>query len=284
MNPAAEVAPEEGTSRLAGRRPTAYCCAPFTAGPKKVPRKSHLARSSEPIFNVPAVVLSIIAFLVLIEAGREWLLTDEENIDFLLHFAFIPARYTESYPGGLGARIWTFLTYALLHANFEHVGVNSIWFLPFGSAMARRFGTWRFLAFCAVTAIAGAALHLVTHLGEPLPMIGASATVSGVMAGSLRFAFQSGGPLAMFRSRSAAAYRVPAASLAGALRDPRIIIFLVAWFGLNLLFGIGASSFPGIEQSVAWQAHIGGFVAGLILFAWFDPVPPHAEAEPTEQA
>jgi membrane associated rhomboid family serine protease len=161
---------------------------------------------------VPAVVLSIIAFLVLIEAGREWLLTDEENIDFLLHFAFIPARYTESYPGGLGARIWTFLTYALLHANFEHVGVNSIWFLPFGSAMARRFGTWRFLAFCAVTAIAGAALHLVTHLGEPLPMIGASATVSGVMAGSLRFAFQSGGPLAVFRSHADAAYRVPAAT------------------------------------------------------------------------
>jgi membrane associated rhomboid family serine protease len=243
-----------------------------------------LARSSEPIFNVPAVVVSIIAFLVLIEAGREWLLTDEENIDFLLHFAFIPARYTESYPGGLGAQIWTFLTYALLHANFEHVGVNSIWFLPFGSAMARRFGTSRFLAFCAVTAIAGAALHLATHLGEPLPMIGASATVSGVMAGSLRFAFQSGGPLAVFRSHDAAAYRVPAASLAGALRDPRIIIFLVAWFGLNLLFGIGASSFPGIEQSIAWQAHIGGFVAGLILFAWFDPVPPHAEVEPTEQA
>jgi membrane associated rhomboid family serine protease len=234
------------------------------------------------MFNVPAVVLSIIAVLVLIQAGREWLLTDEENIEFLLYFAFIPARYTEAYPGGLGAQIWTFLTYALLHADFVHVGVNSIWFLPFGSAMARRLGTWRFLAFSAVTAVAGAALHLLTHFGELLPMIGASAAVSGLMAGSLRFVFQSGGPLGIFRHGDDAAYRVPAAPLAVALRDPRIIIFLVAWFGLNLLFGIGSSSIPGIEQSVAWQAHIGGFIAGLILFAWFDPVPP--EMKPTEPA
>jgi membrane associated rhomboid family serine protease len=104
------------------------------------------------------------------------------------------------------------------------------------------------------------------------------------MAGSLRFVFQSGGPLEMFRHSDAAAYRVPAASLAVALRDPRIIIFLVAWFGLNLLFGIGASSFPGVEQSVAWQAHIGGFIAGLLLFALFDPVPPGSEMKPTGQA
>jgi membrane associated rhomboid family serine protease len=234
------------------------------------------------MFNVPAVVLTIIAVLVLIQAGREWLLTDEENIEFLLYFAFVPARYIEDYPGGLGAQIWTFLTYAFLHGDFVHVGMNSIWFLPFGSAMARRLGTWRFLAFSAVTAVAGAALHLLTHFGELLPMIGASAAVSGVMAGSLRFVFQNGGPLDMFRYHDDAAYRVPAASLAVALRDSRIIVFLVAWFGLNLLFGIGASSFPGVEQSVAWQAHIGGFIAGLILFAWFDPVPP--DMKPTEHA
>jgi membrane associated rhomboid family serine protease len=256
----------------------------FIECPEKIPRQSHLARSSEPIFNVPAVVLSIIVVLVLIQAGREWLLTDEEYNAVLLYFAFIPARYTESYPGGVGAQIWTFLTYAFLHGDFVHVGVNSIWFLPFGAAMARRFGTWRFLGFFSVTAIAGAALHLVTHFDEPLPLIGASAGVSGVMAGSLRFIFQVGGPLGMFRTNDEDAYRVPAAPLTVALRDPRIIIFLVVWFGFNLLFGIGASSFPGVEQSVAWQAHIGGFLAGLILFAWFDPVPLHAEIKPTEHA
>jgi membrane associated rhomboid family serine protease len=249
-----------------------------------------LARSSEPIFNVPAVVLSIIVMLVLIQAGSDWLLTYDANLNFLLYFAFIPARYdtsllgTESFPGGLGAQIWTFLTYAFLHADFVHVGVNSIWFLPFGSAMARRFGSWRFLGFCAVTAVAGAALHLLTHPRELLPMIGASAAVSGLMAGSVRFVFQIGGPIDMFRTHDEAAYRVPAAPLLAALRDPRIIIFLVAWFGLNLLFGIGVPSLPGIEQNVAWQAHIGGFLAGLTLFALFDRVPPHSEIKPSEHA
>ena len=76
----------------------------------------------------------------------------------------------------------------------------------------------------------------------------------------------------MFRSGDEAAYRVPAAPLAATLRDPRILVFLVVWFGLNLLFGLGTISVPGVEQSIAWQAHIGGFVAGLVLFSLFDPV------------
>jgi membrane associated rhomboid family serine protease len=242
------------------------------------------------MFNVPTVVLAILAVLFFIEAVREWALTEEQNLDVLLYFAFIPARYDasllgqETFPGGDGPKIWTFLTYAFLHADFTHVFVNSIWLLPFGAAMARRFGALRFLGFFAVTAIAGSALHLVTHWGELLPMIGASAAVSGLMAGSLRFIFQAGGPLAMFRTGDEAAYRVPAAPLLVALRDSRVVIFLVAWFGLNLLFGIGSTTFPGFEQAIAWQAHIGGFLAGLILFALFDPVPPHAEADPAVEA
>jgi membrane associated rhomboid family serine protease len=57
------------------------------------------------------------------------------------------------------------------------------------------------------------------------------------------------------------------------LRDPRVLGFLLAWFGINALFGLGSMSIFGDGQVVAWQAHIGGFIAGLILFALFDPVP-----------
>jgi membrane associated rhomboid family serine protease len=233
---------------------------------------------SEPIFNVPAVVLAILALFALLRAGEELLLSSEEDIEFLLYFAFIPARYdasplpSDAFPGGVGADIWTFVTYAFLHGDLVHLTVNSVWFLPFGSAMARRFGTLRFIGFFIVTSAAGALLHLLTHGGEMLPMIGSSAAVSGCMAGAIRFAFQPGGPFFKFRSGDEAAYRVPAAPLAAALRDPRILVFLVAWFGLNLLFGLGTISVPGVEQSIAWQAHIGGFVAGLVLFSLFDPV------------
>ena len=114
-----------------------------------------------------------------------------------------------------------------------------------------------------------------------VPMIGASAAISGAMAAAMRFVFQQGGPLGVFRAGGDAdTYRVPAASLGATLRDPRFLIFLVVWIGLNALFGLGTVSI-GTEagQEIAWQAHIGGFFAGLILFNAFDPVIPPSELD-----
>jgi len=242
-----------------------------------------VTKTSEPIFNVPAIVLAIVGICALVLAGEELLLSSEEDVVFLYYFAFIPARYgtsllpAGSFPGGVGAEIWTFVTYAFIHGDITHLAMNSVWFLPFGSAVARRFGNLRVIGFFVATAAAGALVHLAAHRGELMPMIGASAAVSGFMAGAIRFAFQHGGPIAMFRSEEPAAYLVPAAPLSLALRDPRIVVFLLAWFGLNLLFGIVSVGLPGGEQSIAWEAHIGGFIAGLLLFPLFDPVP----AQPT---
>ena len=231
----------------------------------------------EPIFNIPSVVIAVLALLALIHVVRTWLLSNEQDIEFLLSFAFIPVRYDGSavlggtLPGGFGADVWTFVTYSLIHADWTHLAVNAVWLLAFGSAVARRFGSARFIAFYAVTAAAGAALHLATHAGEQFPMIGASAAVSGTMAAAMRFAFQRGGPLNLLRGEDEHAYRVPAIPLSGVLRDARVLIFLAVWFGINIVFGLGSLSITGSDQSVAWEAHIGGFLAGLLLFSWFDP-------------
>ena len=238
-----------------------------------------MSRSSEPIFNIPTVVSTMIGIFVLIWAGEEYLAYriggHRVFVLFCIHSG--PLRWhlfaDEGFPGGIGADIWTFVTYAFLHGSLAHVGLNSVWFLPFGSAVARRFGTLRFVGFFLATAIAGALVHLATHYGEVFPMIGASAAISGFMAGAMRFAFQRGGPLAMFQTGDLSAYQVPAEPLKVALTDTRVLVFLFAWFGLNLLFGIGPLNLFGGEQSIAWEAHIGGFVAGLLLFSWFDPVP-----------
>lgn len=233
---------------------------------------------SEPIFNIPAVIVVALAVFAGIHILRSFVLTEEQDFELLLLFAFIPARYGAALfggpvPGGFGAEIWTFVSYAFIHADIAHLGMNSLWFLPFGSAVARRFGTGRFVLFFAVTAAAGAAAHLITHAGEAFPVIGASAAVSGMMAAAIRFAFQPHGPIAVWQQRDERAYRIPALPLLSALRDPRILIFLVLWFGLNLLFGLGAVPIVGAGQTVAWEAHIGGFLAGLLLFSVFDPVP-----------
>jgi membrane associated rhomboid family serine protease len=67
------------------------------------------------------------------------------------------------------------------------------------------------------------------------------------------------------------------------LRDRRLIVFLAAWFAGNLLFGTGVASIPGTDQIVAWEAHIGGFFAGLFGFALFDPPPPPRPTPPTDE-
>jgi membrane associated rhomboid family serine protease len=234
------------------------------------------------MFNVPPVVVATVAVLVIVHALRMLILTDAEDLRFLLTFAFIPARYGLTpvaggvFPGGFGADLWTFFTYAFLHADLLHIGINVAWLLPFGTALARRFGAWRYVAFMLAVAAAGAFAHLVTHRGAMVPMIGASAAISGAMAAALRFVFQQGGPLGLLRGGSNdEAYRVPAASLAATLRDPRFLMFLGVWVGLNALFGLGSVSIgEAADQQIAWQAHIGGFLAGLVLFNAFDPVVP----------
>ena len=159
-------------------------------------------------------------------------------------FGFIPKRYdamsVDLFPGGTGARIWTFVTYSLLHANLTHIVFNVLWLLPFGSALARRFGPLRFFLFMAVTAAAGALAHLLTHEHAVAPMIGASASVSGTMAAAIRFAFVQGSFLSFSRGDADKAAKVPALPLSRALRDRRVLGFLAVWFGVNIIFGAGS--------------------------------------------
>ncbi|MEJ2377346.1 MAG: rhomboid family intramembrane serine protease, partial [Pseudolabrys sp.] len=196
------------------------------------------SRKHEPVFNVPGVVVTMLALMALIHAVRTLVLTPAQSNAVLWLFAFDPLRYGggllpgTSLPGGFGAEIWTFVTYSLLHGSWVHYGVNAIWFLAFGTAVARRFGSARFLLFFAVTAAAGAIAHLFSYAGQNAPVIGASAAISGTMAAAMRFAFQRGGPLSFWRTGGEADYRVPAVPLTTALREPAVIVFLVVWFGV----------------------------------------------------
>jgi membrane associated rhomboid family serine protease len=230
----------------------------------------------EPILTLPGALTAYVVLIAVIHL-RVLLPPELENwtIDV---FGFIPKRYDSTllnitFPGGAGAKAWTFVTYSLLHANLSHIGFNVLWLLPFGSALARRFGPVRFFAFMAVTAAAGALAHLVTHEHAIAPMIGASASVSATMAAAIRFAFVQGSFLSFSRGDADAAAKVPALSLGRALRNKRVLTFLAVWFGVNIIFGIGSIAIGADGASVAWQAHIGGFLAGLMLFSLFDPVP-----------
>jgi membrane associated rhomboid family serine protease len=231
----------------------------------------------EAAVNAPPVVIAFLAVLVLVHGVRQFL-TPETDFEVLLTFAFLPARYDASaiagleLPGGAWADAWTFVTYTFLHGDWLHLVFNAIWLLAFGSAVAWRLGALRFIAFSVLCTAAGAALHLAFHFGEISPVIGASAAISGYMAAAIRFMFQAGAPLGLFRIGGPDAFRIPAHGIVETLRDRRVVLFLLVWFGVNLATGLGSIALGGDTAPIAWEAHVGGFLAGLLAFPLFDPV------------
>ncbi|HEY5225689.1 MAG TPA: rhomboid family intramembrane serine protease [Methylovirgula sp.] len=256
----------------------------------------------ERIFNLPPVVLAAVIVLVGIYVVQSQL--PDVNIKLLGNFSFVPGRFTVLFdPAAIAASLdaaqthgaiygavarfflgdgrplwWTPITYAFLHASFLHVGFNCLWLVAFGAPVARRFGAPRFLLFCLVTALAGALAHYLTHMNALQPVIGASAVVSGTMAAALRFVFQPHVPLEHFADMdlrpNEGAYWKPALPLRSVFTDRTAVVFLGAWFFANLLFGLAPQLSGLAGASIAWQAHIGGFVAGLVAFPLFDrPAP-----------
>lgn len=232
--------------------------------------------SGPPALNLPDIIVWLAGILIAIHLVRMFILPVAWDNLIVVLFAFWPVKYSVLASMSLldlASSLWAFVTYSLLHGSATHIIFNLLWMAIFGSAVARRFGAGRFLLFSALCSVGGALAHLATHWGETVPMVGASAAISGQMAAAIRFVFELGGPLGAFRRTDRAAYFVPAQPLADCFRNQQVLVFVAVWFGLNLFFGIMSGPAAGQPASVAWQAHIGGFVAGLALFPFLDPVP-----------
>jgi membrane associated rhomboid family serine protease len=261
----------------------------------------------EPIFSVPLVVVALVAALIAAYAVFDILSPATQDAALSL-FAFLPGRLTlaiwperlsdliaraGSDPSALaeatllrhfhlatgGVRLWTLLTYAFMHGSWTHVLLNSVWLVAFGPPVARRFGAPRFLAFFALTAVAGALAHWIFYQMDFAPLIGASAADSGLMAAATRFIFEPGGPLGSPQGFSLSAGEAdpmrPAPPLARLLRQRRPLGFIAIWMATNVVFGAGAQALGASDAPIAWIAHVGGFVAGLVAFPLFDRAAAH---------
>ena len=256
-------------------------------------------RTAEPALFVPLILLVLIGLMLALHAFRVLALGLFEDADVRLldWTAFVPARFSisvgltsgdavlaeivASNPEMQGLRLllfkafvadgdakpWTLLSYALLHANWEHVIFNCLWMLVFGSPVVQRFGGWRFLAFFMVTALCGAVFHALFNTTDVAVLVGASGAVSGLTAGVLRFGV---GPQGFGAGREA--WFKPAAPLLQALQNRQVLVFIAIWFGVNFLAGLGVPVGGSADLRIAWEAHVGGFLAGLLLFSWFDPI------------
>ncbi len=226
-------------------------------------------QTRQPMFNVPTTILVLIGLFGLIHAGRAFL-TPEQDLVFLIKMAFIPARYVDGLWGSGVAGFTSFVTYNFLHGDLTHLGINSVWMLAMGSAVAKRIGGLRFLLFSFICGLFAAFAHLLTHFGEIVPVIGASGAISGHMAAAIRFIFSVPGNAQGAGMIHGNLRAIPLKSLALAMRDGRVIAILVIWFVTNVLSGIGIIAVGDEQNPIAWEAHIGGFLAGLLLFSLFD--------------
>jgi membrane associated rhomboid family serine protease len=227
--------------------------------------------AKEPFFRAPKIVLILIALLVgvhivILLGGQDW------RVWSLYALSFIPARISGNapFPAIWGSQVWSFVTYGLLHADVMHLFFNSLWLLVFGSVVARRLGTLKFLVLACVSTIMGAVATLLTHWGEVAIVIGASGAVSGLMAAAIPLMYGAG-------LRLGDTYRMDIATVRPLrpleiLTNRRAFIFTLVWIAVTLFSG--ASGWTGAsfmeEGRIAWEAHLGGFVAGLIAFYWLD--------------
>jgi membrane associated rhomboid family serine protease len=224
------------------------------------------------MFNVPGAVLALLGVLVGVQVVLASL-PEEWGSWLTVALAFVPARYAgfaAEIPGGEVASATSFLTYGLVHGDWSHLAINAAWLLAFGSAVASRVGATRFLLFSAFTSIAAALTFLMFNWVLWAPMVGASGAVSGLMGGTMRFMFVAidGGGLRTLREEP---WRVPLTPLAGAITDSRVLLVTGVFVVANFLaiLGLGGVSAGGI----AWEAHLGGYFAGLLSFGFFDRSP-----------
>jgi membrane associated rhomboid family serine protease len=231
----------------------------------------------QPFFRAPPVVLWLIGVLAALHLAR---VTQPGNRadDAVYEFGLYPLRYSRAFleshmanPGTVWERAIPFVSYMGLHNDWTHLAINCLWLLAFGPIVARRFGTMLFLLFFAGCGVAGALAYLAFNWGSQVPVVGASGAISGLMAAALRmlpgqtpWAVQDETPLAPLFSR-------------------QLLIFTAVWVAINMLTGITGLGMGGESGLIAWQAHLGGFVAGLLLCGPFDRLRPRVVGTPLDR-
>lgn len=226
------------------------------------PRVEPAMPRREPVFNIPAIVVILIAANVLIHLLRMYVLSPDQDLALLLRSAFIPERYS----GGYLLDVFAFttpVTYSVLHGNLAHLAINMVWLAAFGSPLATRIGVPRFLAFWIFTAAAAAGLHYLMHATDPAPLVGASGAISGMMGAAARFGFRTD------RSAGVSRFGGPLLTIPQALSSRIVLVFLAVWFVVNLIAGLGLLG-PDDANPIAWEAHVGGFLAGFLAIRLFD--------------
>jgi membrane associated rhomboid family serine protease len=219
-----------------------------------IPIRDTLRSDHFPLVNVMIIVLNGLAFLWQLAQGP-----DLKEAVFL--YGVVPARYSDA---ALASHFTTFqqilpfVTSMFLHGGFLHI-LGNMWFLYiFGDNIEDRLGHIRYFIFYFLCGIAAGLIHLGTRWHSGVPTIGASGAIAGVMGAYL-----------ILYPRARILTLVPIFFFFQFIEIPAFI-FLGYWFLLQLLF---AGLTGGHGEGIAWTAHVGGFIGGIVVFKLLDLIP-----------
>jgi membrane associated rhomboid family serine protease len=228
-------------------------------------------RHLTPFINYLLIILNVLVFLILQQSGN--------NLYFTYSFSTVPAEILtgtdivtqgrvviDSYSGQEfeipGLQItpvpvyFTLLTSMFMHGGWSHLLGNMLYLYIFGDNLENRMGHGRYLAFYLLTGVLASMAHVFSSLMVPgqelIPSLGASGAISGVL----------GGNLILFPSRKVNAL------LGWFVVQVPVLVALGLWIVFQVISGLGMLG--GGSDGVAYAAHIGGFVAGMLLVKFFD--------------
>ncbi len=211
-----------------------------------IPLKDTAKSESFPIINWMLILLNALIFIIELRLGSD------KTEAFFFKYGLVPAQTNLT-----GTNTYTFVTNMFLHGGWGHI-ISNMWMLYiFGDNVEDRMGSFRYLIFYLLCGIIASLTHFTLHQDSMVPALGASGAISGVMAAYM-FLFP----------RSLILSFVPVFFLPLFLPIPAVI-YIGLWFIGQFLSGTLHLMSNSIASGIAFWAHIGGFLGGLLMYKLF---------------
>lgn len=211
-----------------------------------IPIRDTIRPRSIPVVNHLLIAVNGLVFLVQLTQGAQL-----ER--FVFTYGLVPARFTNPELAayfGLAGNLLSLLTFMFLHGGFWHI-LGNMWSLHiFGDNVEDRLGPLRYLVFYLACGWVSGLAHMLLNPSSPIPTIGASGAIAGVM-GAYFVLFPTSKILTL----------IPIVFIPWFVEIPAVV-FLGIWFLLQFLNAAGSH---GAATGIAWWAHVGGFVGGIVL-------------------
>ena len=219
------------------------------------PIQDSVPSRSVPVVTRALTLINVVVFFFELSLSRESI------IQLFYLFGVVPARFTDpEWAASIGFPIgsyWSLLTHQFLHGGWLHIVANMWTLWIFGDNVEDRMGPLRFIIFYLVCGVLAALTQVLVTPNATIPSVGASGAIAGVLGAYL-----------LFFPTARLIVLIPILFFPFFFELPAVI-FLVLWFFIQLFSGTAMLASPQQVGGIAFWAHIGGFIAGMLLCRFF---------------